>query len=93
MKFWQIEESYQLVRTISDGNSPILCLCLVKCDQNKYDALLITGSEEGVIRVYLSSMDFSLIQKIIQPVSSIISLDVLDKGNRCILALELDTQS
>jgi len=52
---------------------------------------LLTGSEDGIIRVYLADIDFQLIQKMVSPThSSILSLNLINNQEKTILAIEVD---
>lgn len=44
VKFFSIEETSKEVRSISDSDTPVNCLCTIKDEENKYDKLLLTGS-------------------------------------------------
>ncbi len=80
ISIYDIQDKWSLKQTICDSTKPIQCIEKIFCRRNKFDKLLLTGSEDGIIRIYLTSFDFVLIQNIVpeMPGASIKAFSVFE---------------
>ena len=65
VKIWTMKETFEEVKILADSASPVRCLDSMVCQRTNFDKLLLTGSEDNTVRIYLTAKEFSLMQKIV----------------------------